>query len=50
MEFLKSNPVDPIDRSALEAFCGVGVVITLEQITEKVKLSSLATDFFPLLF
>lgn len=37
MGYSKANPVDPIDRSAFEAFCGVGVVITEEQIAEKVK-------------
>ncbi len=36
MEFLKSNPVDPVNRDAFEAFCGVGVVITQDQIAEKV--------------
>ena len=37
MEYCKANPVGPIDRTAFEAFCGVGVVITEEQIREKVK-------------
>lgn len=36
MEFLKSHPVDHIDVNAFEASCGVGVVITREEIAEKV--------------
>lgn len=36
MDFYKATPVDPVDRTALEAACGVGVVITEEQIAEKV--------------
>lgn len=36
MEFLKCHPVDPVDMAAFEASSGVGVVITLEQIAEKV--------------
>lgn len=36
LEFLKSHPVDPIDVAAFELDCGVGVVITPEQITEQV--------------
>jgi len=31
------NPVDPINQKNLEASCGVGVVITRDQITEKVR-------------
>ena len=38
MEFLKSNPLDPVARDVLEAACGVGVVITREQIVEKVGI------------
>ena len=37
MDYYKATPVDPVDRTALEAACGVGVVITEEQITEKVR-------------
>jgi glutaminyl-tRNA synthetase len=36
LEFLKSHPLDPIDVAAFELDCGVGVVITPEQITEQV--------------
>ena len=36
LEFLKSHPVDPVDVAAFELDCGVGVVITPEQITEQV--------------
>ena len=36
LEFLKSHPVDPIDVAAFELDCGVGVVITPDQITEQV--------------
>ena len=38
MEFLKSHPVDPIDVAAFEEDCGVGVVITLDQITHQVQI------------
>ena len=37
LEFLKSHPVDPIDVAAFELDCGVGVVITPEQITKQVS-------------
>ena len=36
MDYLKCNPVDPVAMDAFEEACGVGVVITREQITEKV--------------
>ena len=36
LEFLKSHPVDPVDVAAFELDCGVGVVITPEQITQQV--------------
>lgn len=36
LEFLKSHPMDPIDVAAFELDCGVGVVITPDQITEQV--------------
>ena len=36
MEYLKSHPLDPIDTAAFEQHCGVGVVISQEEITEKV--------------
>ena len=35
LDYFKSYPVDPVDVAAFEAFCGVGVVITPEQIAEK---------------
>lgn len=37
MEYCKANPVDPINTAVFEVSCGVGVVITEEQITEKVR-------------
>lgn len=37
MDYCKSHPVDPIEMNAFEASCGVGVVITREQIAEKVR-------------
>ena len=37
MDYFKANPVDSINTNAFEASCGVGVVITREQIAEKVK-------------
>ena len=36
LEFLKSHPVDPVDAAAFELSCGVGVIITPEQITQQV--------------
>ncbi len=36
MEFMKSNPVEPLNKESFEASCGVGVVITRDQIAEKV--------------
>nr|XP_006822206.1 PREDICTED: glutamine--tRNA ligase [Saccoglossus kowalevskii] len=36
-DYFKSNPLDPIDISAFEAACGVGVVVTPEQIEEVVE-------------
>jgi len=37
MEFLKSHPVDPIEVASFEASCGVGVVVTKEEIADKVR-------------
>ena len=37
LEYLLSNPVDPVDRAQFEESCGVGVVITEEQIKECVS-------------
>ncbi len=36
LDFFKSTPVDPVDVGAFETACGVGVVITPEQISEQV--------------
>lgn len=36
LDFLKSHPVDPINTATFELDCGVGVVITAEQITQQV--------------
>uniref|UniRef100_G3NEN8 Glutaminyl-tRNA synthetase n=1 Tax=Gasterosteus aculeatus aculeatus TaxID=481459 RepID=G3NEN8_GASAC len=37
LEFVKSHPEDPIDQKAFERACGVGVVVTPEQIEEAVE-------------
>ena len=37
LEYLLSNPVDPVDWAQFEESCGVGVVITEEQIKECVS-------------
>lgn len=40
MDYLLSNPLEPVDVKKLEAACGVGVVITPDQIEAAVsKLS-----------
>lgn len=36
-EYLKSHPVDPIDVPSFEKSCGVGMVITQEEITARVQ-------------
>ena len=38
LEFLKSHPMDPIDTAAFELDCGVGVVITADQIIQQVYI------------
>ncbi|XP_054465052.1 glutamine--tRNA ligase [Anoplopoma fimbria] len=38
LEFVKSHPQDPINQREFEEACGVGVVITPEQIEEAVEL------------
>ncbi|XP_051950388.1 glutamine--tRNA ligase-like [Xyrauchen texanus] len=38
LDFVKSHPRDPVDRSEFEKACGVGVVVTSEQIENKVEL------------
>ncbi|XP_041711756.1 glutamine--tRNA ligase [Coregonus clupeaformis] len=37
LEFVKSHPQDPINQKEFESLCGVGVVITPEQIEDKVE-------------
>ncbi|XP_076132471.1 glutamine--tRNA ligase [Alosa pseudoharengus] len=37
LEFVKSHPQDPLDHSAFESSCGVGVAITPEQIEDVVE-------------
>lgn len=37
MEYLISNPVGNIDISAFEESCGVGIVVTPEQIEQEVE-------------
>lgn len=37
LEFLKNNPEDPINQKEFEEACGVGVVITPEQVEEAVS-------------
>lgn len=37
LDYLKSHPVDPIDSADFERSCGVGVVISQEEINEKVR-------------
>ena len=35
-EYLKSNPVGTVDRQDFSQYCGVGVVVTPQQIEEQV--------------
>ncbi|XP_057212200.1 glutamine--tRNA ligase [Triplophysa rosa] len=37
LDFMKSHPQDPVDQKAFETFCGVGVVVTPEQIEDAVE-------------
>lgn len=37
LEFVKNNPEDPINQKEFEEACGVGVVITPEQVEEAVS-------------
>ena len=39
LEFVKNHPQDPINQAEFENVCGVGVVITPEQIEEAVNSS-----------
>ena len=38
-DYLKNNPLDPVDIAKLDEACGVGVVVTRDQILEEVKIS-----------
>uniref|UniRef100_A0AAR2KB18 Glutamine--tRNA ligase n=1 Tax=Pygocentrus nattereri TaxID=42514 RepID=A0AAR2KB18_PYGNA len=38
LDFVKSHPQDPLDQRAFENSCGVGVVVTPEQIEDAVEL------------
>lgn len=38
LEYVRSHPLDPIDTEDFERECGVGVVVTPEQIEEAVSL------------
>ncbi|XP_030639799.1 glutamine--tRNA ligase isoform X2 [Chanos chanos] len=38
LDFIKGHPEDPLDQKAFETACGVGVVITPEQIEDAVEL------------
>lgn len=39
LEYVRSHPLDPIDVVDFEQECGVGIVVTPEQIEEAVSLS-----------
>ncbi len=36
LEYLLANPNDPLDVAKFNEFCGVGVVVTLEQVKQTV--------------
>ena len=38
-DYLKNNPLEPVDIAKLDEACGVGVVVTRDQILEEVKIS-----------
>lgn len=40
LEFVKSHPEDPLNVKAFEEACGVGVVVTPEQVEEAVSPST----------
>ena len=42
LDFFKSHPSDPVDAKAFELACGIGVVITPEQIEDAVSLADLS--------
>lgn len=39
LEYVRSHPLDPIDTVDFEQECGVGIMVTPEQIEEAVSLS-----------
>lgn len=39
LEYVRSHPLDPINTEDFEQECGVGVMVTPEQIEEAVSLS-----------
>lgn len=39
LEYVRSHPLDPIDTVDFEQECGVGVMVTPEQIEEAVSIS-----------
>lgn len=39
LEYVRSHPLDPINTQDFEQECGVGVMVTPEQIEEAVSLS-----------
>lgn len=50
LEFVKSHPEDPLNVKAFEEACGVGVVVTPEQVEEAVSsncLHKLEERFLP---
>ena len=40
LEFLKANPMDPVNVQALESSCGIGLEVTPEQVEECVGILS----------
>lgn len=44
LEYVRSHPLDPIDTEDFEQECGVGVVVTPEQIEEAVSPLPQASD------
>lgn len=37
LDYVKGHPQDPLDQQAFETACGVGVVVTPEQIEDAVR-------------
>ena len=46
LEYVRSHPLDPINTEDFEQECGVGVVVTPEQIEEAVSLSPAISCLF----